>query len=160
MSPLESYRTYPSMSSFCKGVPGSTPARGLCPQKPQQCLGPEQGSRPRLPKPLIRRGYYQWPKRLRVARVQPSQAARSAASSPHSLTLQGIQAVADRLHRAPQCTQPQGSALPPSASSPGRVLHHRQLRGSLAARPSEQATHCSQRDLASSSARYPLGYTT
>lgn len=113
MSPLESYRTYPSLSSFCKGVPRSTPARGLCPQKPQQCLGPEQGSRPRLPKPLIRRGYYQWPKRLRVARVQPSQAARSAASSPHSLTLQGIQAVADRLHRAPQCTQPQGKQAAP-----------------------------------------------
>ena len=60
-------------------------------------MGPEQGSRPRLPKPLIRQGYYQWPKRLRVARVQPSQAARSAASSPHPLTLQGIQAVADNL---------------------------------------------------------------
>ena len=117
MSPLDSYRTYPSLSSFCKGVSGSTPARGLCPQKPQQCLGPEQGSRPRLPKPLIRQGYYQWPKRLRVARVQPSQAARSAASSPHPLTLQGIQAVADRLHRAPQCTHPQGrQTAPPTLS--------------------------------------------
>lgn len=53
-----------------------------CPWKPQQHLGPKQGPRPRLLKPLIPQGYYQRPKRLRVARVQPSQAARSAASHP------------------------------------------------------------------------------
>lgn len=48
-------------------------------------MGPEQGPRHRLPKPLIPQGYYQWPMRLRVARVQPSQEARSAASPPHLL---------------------------------------------------------------------------
>lgn len=65
-------------------------------------MGPEQGPRPRLLKPLIPQGYYQRPKRLRVARVQPSQAARSAASSPHPLTPQGTQAPAGWPRGAPQ----------------------------------------------------------
>lgn len=67
------------------------PARGLCPQKPQQCLGPEQMPRPTLSKYLIPLGYYQWPK------CQSPAPPGSKVSSflTHTLTPQGTQASAD-----------------------------------------------------------------
>lgn len=80
--PCDCYRTCPTPGRFAEARSGSqsSPARGLSLETPA-VFGAQQGPRPHHPKPLIPQGYYQRPKRLRVARGQPSQAARSAASS-------------------------------------------------------------------------------
>lgn len=130
-------------SRICPSHEYSSCHRTLSPEA-QQCLGPKQRPRPTLPKVLIPRGYYQQPKRLLVAGVQLSQAARSAASSPYPLTAWGTQAPAD-LHRLPQGhTAQHKQALHPHLT---QHLHHPTRDGGCPEIPQQLPTALHPRQL-------------